>query len=82
MNCLPPTKNWRPMFAVVLRFLDRKVVCRGIKSVKLRLKCGIEMKKLLLLSSSTSYSFSGVTAGLVTSDHSELLQHPAKLGLG
>jgi len=40
------------------------------------------MKKLLLLSSSTSYSFSGVTAGLVTSDHSELLQHPAKLGLG
>jgi hypothetical protein len=46
------------------------------------LKCGIEMKKLLLLSSSTSYSFSGVTAGLVTSDHSELLQHPAKFGLG
>lgn len=58
------------------------MVCRGIKGVKLRLKCGIEMKKLLLLSSSTSYSFSGVTAGLVTSDHSELLQHPAKLGLG
>lgn len=70
------------MFAVVLRFLDKKVVCRGIKSVKLRLKCGIEMKKLLLLSNSTSYSFSGVIAGLVTSDHSELLQHPAKLGLG